>query len=169
MTTLATDRLLLRPPTATDLDAIAAMWSDPEVVRFIGGGKPFSREQSRQRLLRYVGHWTLFGYGSFSVIDRVTGQFLGDVGVQNFERDIEPPLGPFEAGWVLASSAHGRGLASEALAAVLAWIETKFPGQTTSCIIDTDNAPSLRVAAKAGYRERVRTTYHDTPVVMLDR
>jgi len=168
MTTLTTDRLLMRLPTAADLDAIAAMWSDPEVVRFIGG-KAFTREQSWQRLLRYVGHWTLFGYGSFTVIDRATNQFLGDVGVQNFERDIDPPIGRFEAGWVLTSSAHGRGLASEALAAVLAWIETKFPGQTTSCIIDTDNAPSQRVAAKAGYRERTRTTYHDNPVIVLDR
>jgi RimJ/RimL family protein N-acetyltransferase len=165
---ITTDRLLLRPPIAGDFDAVAAMWADPKVVHYIGGN-PFTREQSWQRVLRYIGHWTVFGYGSFTVIDRATNRFLGDVGVQNFERDIDPPIGKFEAGWVVTSEAQGRGIATEALAAALGWIEAKFPGQATTCIIDTDNTPSLRVAAKAGYRKRLTTTYHDKPVFFFDR
>ena len=59
---LETPRLLLRPHTLDDFPATFAMWSDPEVVRFIGG-RPFTREEAWARLLRYVGHWTMLGYG----------------------------------------------------------------------------------------------------------
>jgi len=168
MTTLTTDRLLLRVPVASDLDACAAMWADPEVVKFVGK-QTFTREQSWARVLRYIGHWQALGYGFFAVVDRTTDRYIGEVGVANFEREIDPQVSAFETGWVLATSAHGRGLASEALAAVLAWTDVTFPKQTTTCIINVDHVASLRVAAKAGYRERVRTTYHDDPVVLLDR
>jgi RimJ/RimL family protein N-acetyltransferase len=168
MTTLTTDRLLLRVPAATDLAACAAMWADPDVVKFVGN-QTFTREQSWARLLRYIGHWQVFGYGFFAVVDRATDRYIGEVGVASFERDIVPPVSAFETGWVLATSAQGRGLASEALAAVLAWTDATFPGQTTTCIINVDHVASLRVAAKAGYRERVTTTYHDDRVVVLDR
>lgn len=168
MITLTTERLILRVHTAADLDACAALWGDPAVVKFVGN-KVSTREQSWGRLQRYVGHWHLFGYGFFAVVDRATGQYVGEVGMSNFERDIMPPVGAFETGWVLAPAAQGRGLASEALRAVLGWTDMAFPNQTTTCIIDVNHVASLRVAEKAGYRERIRTTYHGDPCVLLDR
>jgi RimJ/RimL family protein N-acetyltransferase len=168
MVTLTTERLILRVHTAADLDACTALWADPEVVKFVGN-KVSTREQSWARLQRYVGHWQLSGYGFFAVVDRFTAQYLGEVGMANFERDITPPVSAFETGWVLAAAAQGRGLASEALRAVLGWTDVAFPGQTTTCIIDVHHVASLRVAEKAGYRERLRTTYHGDPCVVLDR
>jgi RimJ/RimL family protein N-acetyltransferase len=168
MITLTTERLILRVHVASDLDACAALWGDPEVVKFVGK-QVATREQAWARLQRYVGHWHLFGYGFFAVVDRVTGQYVGEVGIANFERDITPPVSAFETGWVLSPAAQGRGLASEALRAVLGWTDVTFPNQTTTCIINVDHVASLRVAEKAGYRERIRTTYHDDPCVLLDR
>ncbi|RUY87038.1 N-acetyltransferase, partial [Mesorhizobium sp. M7A.F.Ca.CA.003.01.2.1] len=52
---------------------------------------------------------------------------------------------------------------------VLAWGEVIFGREKTVCIIDPENGASLRVAAKCGYREVVKTTYHDAPTILLAR
>jgi RimJ/RimL family protein N-acetyltransferase len=69
-TLLETDRLIMRPHVRADFDDSFAMWSDPEVTRFIGG-QPSTREETWSRLLRYVGHWTMLGFGYWAVRDKV--------------------------------------------------------------------------------------------------
>ncbi|HEY1693003.1 MAG TPA: GNAT family N-acetyltransferase [Polyangiaceae bacterium] len=165
---IETERLSLRVPVATDLAAVATLWRDPELVKFIGR-RPLSREQAWQRLLRLVGHWALAGYGVFVMIERATGRYVGEVGIANFERDVVPPIGPFEMGWIVSPSVQGRGYASEAVSAVLALHDRHFPRAVVSCSIHADHAASLRVAAKHGFVERARTTYNDDPNVILDR
>jgi RimJ/RimL family protein N-acetyltransferase len=165
---IETARLHLRAATLADLEDVAALWADPEVVRFIGG-QVSTREQSWARLLRYVGHWELLGYGFWAVIDRETGRYVGEVGIGRFERDIVPPLGDFEAGWVLAPWAHGRGLATEAMQAVLAWTDAKFPSETTAALVDLPNVGSHRVATKLGYRELGHREYHGATCIAYAR
>jgi RimJ/RimL family protein N-acetyltransferase len=60
---LTTARLTLTGHAAADLEDCAAMWSDPRVYAMIGG-QPRSREDVWIRLLRAIGQWTLFGYGT---------------------------------------------------------------------------------------------------------
>jgi RimJ/RimL family protein N-acetyltransferase len=163
---LSTERLILRPYTVADYDESAAVWGDAEVVRYMG--QPATREMSWYRTLRYVGHWSAFGYGMFAVRDRA-GRFMGDVGISDFHRDIAPPITAPEAGWVLATWAHGQGYASEALAAALRWFEEAHGAQELACIIDPPNAPSLRVAAKHGFVESRRASYHDAEVIVFTR
>lgn len=149
---LETERLVLRPHGAGDFDAMAAMWADSEIVRHIGG-QPASRAEAWSRLLRYAGLWPLLGYGYWAIEERDTGRYAGDVGFADFQREIEPPVaGMPEIGWALASHAHGRGLATEAVRAAVAWGEEAFPeGRRTCCLIDPDNLASIRVAEKCGY------------------
>ena len=66
---LRTDRLTMRPHRLEDFPDTAALWADPEVVRFIGG-HPLSREESWARFLRYLGHWTALGFGYWTVRHR---------------------------------------------------------------------------------------------------
>jgi RimJ/RimL family protein N-acetyltransferase len=70
---------------------------------------------------------------------------------------------------VLAPWAHGQGFAGEAVTAVLAWADGVLRAPRTVCIIDPDNAASLRVAARAGFREVTRTTYKGGPTVLFER
>jgi RimJ/RimL family protein N-acetyltransferase len=164
-----TARLALRGHRPADLAESAALWADPIVIRHIGG-RPFTREESWTRLLRYAGHWALLGFGYWVVRERATGRFVGEVGLADYRRDMTPSFeGTPEAGWVLAPWAHGQGFAGEAVAAALAWIDGVLRAPRTVCIIDPDNAASLRVAARAGYREQVRTTYKGEPTVLLER
>jgi len=166
---LETERLVLRGHVPEDLADSAALWGDPEVTRFIGG-RPFTEEETWSRLLRYVGHWAALGYGYWVVVERASGRFVGEVGLADFRRAIVPSLdGAPEAGWVLAPWSHGRGFATEAVGAALAWYEGRFGPTRTVCIIDPAHAASLRVAARCGFRELARTTYHDAPTVVMER
>ncbi|MBT9469725.1 MAG: GNAT family N-acetyltransferase [Pseudomonadota bacterium] len=165
---IETERLVLRGHTKADLEVYAAIWGDPEVTRFIGG-KPSTREETWSRLLRVIGHWEEMGFGAWAVCEKASGRFVGDVGFANFQRAIEPPLGDApEMGWVFSPSAHGKGYASEAVAAALAWGHANFDDARTVCIIDPDNTASLRVAEKAGYREYARADYRG-PIILLER
>jgi RimJ/RimL family protein N-acetyltransferase len=164
--TVETERLTLSAHRVEDLDDLFALWRDPEVVHHIA--RPATREDAWARLQRYVGHWALLGYGFWQVRERATGRFVGDTGIGEFKRDMALSFdGAPEAGWVLAAWSHGKGYATEAMTAVLAWAAAAHP--RTVCIIAPDNAPSLRVAAKLGYRELGRDTYHDKPVIAFER
>ena len=164
-----TARLRLRGHRLEDFDDCAVLWSDPIVTRFIGG-KPSTRDESWMRLLRNVGHWSLLGFGYWLVEERASNQFVGEIGFSELKREIEPSFeGIPEAGWVLAPCAHGKGFATEAVSAILAWGDGRFAGGPTVCIINPDNAASIRVAAKCGYREFVRTTYKGAPIIQYRR
>jgi RimJ/RimL family protein N-acetyltransferase len=163
-----TERLVLRGHRADDLDDALALWSDPQVIRFIGG-RPFSREEVWARLLRYVGHWAIAGYGFWSLRERATGRFVGEVGLADFKRDLAVSFdGAPETGWVLAPWSHGKGYATEAVSAMLAWAGAAGHARTV-CIIDHDNTASLRLAARCGYRELARTPYKGTDVLVFER
>lgn len=164
-----TERLTLRCPRLEDFEEQLAMWADPVVVRHITG-KPATREEGWARLLRYVGHWHLLGYGFWVVREKHTGRFVGDVGFGHFHRDMEPPLGDAkEVGGVLAAWAHGQGYATEAMRAALDWAEARFGAERMVCIINPDNADSLRVAGKCGFREFSRGVYKGAPTLLLER
>jgi RimJ/RimL family protein N-acetyltransferase len=164
-----TDRLTLRGHRAEDLHECAAMWGDPVVTRHVGG-RPFSEEEVWSKLLRYVGHWSLLGFGYWVVRDRASGRFVGEVGFADFRRDITPSFdGAPEAGWVLLPWAHGRGLATEAVGAAIAWLETHGGRVRTVCMIDPGNAPSIRVALKCGFREWTRASYKGEPAILFER
>lgn len=166
---LQTERLILSGHTLADFEECYAVWSDPQVTRFIGG-RPSTEEETWARVLRYAGLWSLLGYGYWMVRERGTGRFVGDVGLADFRREVVPPLGHVpEAGWVLAAWAHGQGFATEAMRAILAWSDVHVDAPGTVCIISPDNAPSIRVAEKCGYRERERATYKDGEVIVLER
>ena len=165
--TLTTSRLILRPHTAADFPACLTLWTDPAVTRFIGG-RASTPEEVWRRILAYAGHWQLMGYGYFFAADRETGALVGEFGLADFHRDISPPLGDSpEAGWAMLPQYQGRGLVREALSAILAWADQSMP--RTVCMIDPDNAPSLKLAAKLGYTEYARTTYKDHPTVLHTR
>jgi RimJ/RimL family protein N-acetyltransferase len=164
-----TARLTLEPPMLGDFEDSAQLWGDAAVVRFIGG-TPSTRAESWARLLRHAGHWTLLNYGYWMVREAMSGRFVGEVGFGDFRRDLTPPFGDTpEAGWVLAPWAHGRGYATEAVTAALTWADARLSAPRTVCMIDPDNVPSLRLAAKCGYAQYARAVHRGSEVVLLER
>lgn len=110
---IETENLLLRRPEIDDLDAIHAMRSDLDVVRFLGA-RALSREEAWHRLTRLVGQWALRGYGMFAVVEKSSGTLVGEVGLFDGCRGLSPDFDNApEAGWILASAAHGKGYAGK--------------------------------------------------------
>ena len=146
---LTTSRLILRGLTMDDWEPYAAMWADPRVTAFIGG-EPRSRDVAWTKFGQAAAMWTLFDYGNWAVIDGADATFLGVCGLAQYERGI-PELGGFpEAGWAFAAASWGRGIASEAVGAVVDWADANRIMETR-CLIDDGNAASVKVATRNGY------------------
>ena len=166
---LETSRLVMRGFQVADFDAWFAMTRLPAFYRYLSPA-PLPAEEVWKLLLRSAGHWAVLGYGFWAVEEKASGRFVGGVGFLNLKRAIEPPLGDApEMGWVLDPAVHGLSYASEAADAALVWASNYFGPVRTVCIIHPDNEPSLRLAAKIGYREYARSTYHEEPIVLLER
>jgi RimJ/RimL family protein N-acetyltransferase len=147
---IETERLVLRGHTPEHFEDGLALWSDPEVTRFIG-------------------HWTALGYGFWAIEEKASGRFVGEAGFADFHRDITPSLtGMPEMGWALCPWAHRKGYATEAVRAAVQWGERHFDS-AICCIISPGNSASIRVAEKAGFRELLTTAYHEEPTIIFRR
>ena len=167
--TIETARLRLRGHRIDDFEDCMAMWGDAEVVRYIGG-RPSSAEEVWARLLRYAGHWALLRFGFWVIEEMAAGRFVGEAGFADYKRDIETSLkNTPEIGWALAPSAHGKGFATEAVRAVVAWGDRHLPAKQSWCIIQPENQASIGVALKCGYEEFERTTYKGQPTIVFRR
>lgn len=165
---LETARLRLRPHRRADYAGCKTLWQHPETIRFIGGAAQ-DDQAVWFRLLRYGGMWPLLGFGFWVFEDKADRTYLGEGGLLDAARGIEALEHMPEVGWALMPQAHGKGLATEAMQAILAWTDANLHVTRTACIIDPGNAPSLRVAGKLGFEEAERLDYHDKPTVLLCR
>lgn len=159
MTTLQTDRLILRPPVLDDFEDLARMGADPEVMRFLtADGQPLARFGSWQSFASIAGHWSLRGYGMFMVRERATGAFVGRIG----------PWWPegwpgFEIGWTIRREMWGRGYASEAARACLTFAFDVLERPHVCSLIAPENVRSIRVAERIGERLESETTLPHLP------
>jgi len=166
---LTTERLTLRGHRRDDFDALAALWGDPQTVRHISV-KPSTPAESWARLMNSAGHWALQGFGFWAVEERASGRYLGDIGLADFKRGLGPRFdGTPEAGWVLAGECHGKGYATEAVQAALAWGEAAIGLRRCVCMIAPEHAASLRVAEKCGFRPFAEAEFKGSPVMLLER
>ena len=114
---LTTERLVLRRPERGDLEPFVRLCADPEVMRFIGLGRPLDRAAGELAFEVMLAHWERHGLGLRSALERASGEYLGFVGLA-----VVPPggaaPGETEIGWRLRRTAWGRGLATEGARAV---------------------------------------------------
>lgn len=146
---LATERLLLRPFTGDDVDHLLALDDDADVMRFINGGKPTTREAIRTHTLPRVLHdHPCFGArGYWAAEDRATGTFLGWFEFRPLD-DHDPAV--VELGYRLNKRAWGKGLATEGSRALIhkgfAELGVRRGIATTMAV----NTRSRKVLEKAG-------------------
>lgn len=164
-----TPRLILRGCKLSDFSAVAAMQADGAVMRYIAGA-PVSEEDAWSKFVRMHGLWALTGVGFWLVEEKASGTVIGEVGLADFKRAVDPPLGlDPEYGWMLATAAQGKGFASEALGAALGWGDRRFPGARFCCIIDKDNTPSVRLAERHGFRRERPAVYKGKGIIVFRR
>src|SRR5438477_12077689 len=95
---LETEHLLLRRFTADDVDNLVELDSDPDVMRFINGGRPTSRAEIENDVLpAFLGYYERFaGYGFWAAVEKSTGQFVGWF---HFRPAADPDSGDIELGY----------------------------------------------------------------------
>jgi RimJ/RimL family protein N-acetyltransferase len=151
-----TERLVLRRWRDADAPELAAINADREVMRFIGAGTPLGRGLSDELLRRFESEWDDRGFGLWAVQERDAGPrppLLGFCGltVPMFLPEVLPAV---EVGWRLARAAWGRGIATEAARAALAFGFGELGMREIIAIVDPSNRRSLRVCAKLDMTER---------------
>ena len=152
MVQLQTDRLLLRMFRESDFEAYAGICADPDVMRYLGEGKPLSRMDAWRQMAMVLGHWQLRGYGLWAVEEKVSGALVGRIGFFN------PEGWPgFEVGWMLGRPYWGNGFATEGARAVLQYAFTEMQRTHVISLIRPENAASIRVAERLGERLEGRT------------
>jgi RimJ/RimL family protein N-acetyltransferase len=167
MVYLETSRLLLRHLTAEDEDNLIELDGDPEVMRYLTGELPTSREKIRDqvlpRLLRYYSQSDRFGY--WAAVDKATGEFLGWFcfrprlgGSEGDESDRQG----IELGYRLRRAAWGKGYATEGSRALIHKGFTELGVERVFAETRTANQASRRVMEKAGLMY-VRTIHQDRP------
>lgn len=142
---LQTERLRLRRYRPGDLDDVAAMFADPEHMRWYP--TPFDRDTSRAWLERQIDAYGTRGFALLIVEDRATGEFLGTAGptVQLVEEVVE-----VEIGWHTRPGRKGEGIAPEAAAAARDWAFANLEIDHLISLVRPENRPSGRVAEKIG-------------------
>src|SRR2546422_10937925 len=79
MIIVETEHLLFRPLMLSDLDDLAALYADPEVMRFLGG--PRSKDEVQLILNRYIREYELYGHSFFATIQKSDQRFIGQCGL----------------------------------------------------------------------------------------
>lgn len=145
--TLETGRLILRVPQAQDFDDYAELNSDEEAMRFIGGHMP--RAAAWRKFLVMPGAWVIQGFAMFSVIEKSSGQWLGQLG------PWQPEGWPgTEVGWAFKRSSWGQGYATEAAVAAIDWAFAELGWSEVIHSIAPDNLASQALAKRLGAHNR---------------
>jgi RimJ/RimL family protein N-acetyltransferase len=153
---IETERLLLRPKRLDDLAAMEALYADREVAPWVGwSGEEVDRAEARRRLERQVEHERRYGFSFWALVERASGEVVGDCGLQHLDEVPE-----VEVGWALLSSRGGRGYATEAAGAALAFGFAELGLERIVALVRPDNLHSRRVAERLGMVEDGRGTYH---------
>ena len=147
-----TPRLRCRRWTPDDLDALVAVYSDPEAMRWVGDGSPISVNKCREWLAVTAQNYEVRGYGMFALESKESRQVVGFCGLVHPGGQSEP-----EAKYAFLRSQWGTGLASEAIPALLAYGRSTHGLTEIIATVAPDNVASQRVLRKAGFsllRER---------------
>lgn len=155
---LETRRLSLREMSLADLDFIATLLDDPQVMRFYP--QRYSRDEAIEWIERQMGRYEDYGHGLWLVEKRSDGQPIGQVGLsmQRVDDVAEP-----EIGYMIHRPFWRQGYASEAAAGVRDWaLDTRGLRRVVSLILPA-NIPSQRVALKIGMKPEKMAPHAGNP------
>ncbi|WP_255366754.1 GNAT family N-acetyltransferase [Cellulomonas sp. KH9] len=149
-----TARLLLRPMTDDDLDDMAALLGDPVVMAHYP--RPRTRTEAQAWIDRTRRSYRDHGFGLWVLVDRVTGEFVGDCGLTVQHVDGVDEL---EVGYHVRPDRQGEGLATEAALAARDFAREVLGATRLIAIIAPQNVASQRVASKIGLGVEKRARY----------
>jgi RimJ/RimL family protein N-acetyltransferase len=146
---LCDDLVMLRPWTPADIPAIAAACGDDEIATWLDQiPQPYTEDDARFYVAASRQGWRAGSELSFAITDAATGDVLGSIGVRRLGGLDE---GTAEIGYWVKREARGRGVATAALRLASRWALSEAGIERLQLRADAENAPSQRVAERAGF------------------
>ncbi len=144
--------------TTGDLDEFLGLHAEPEIARFIS---VYDRQRAMERLRASDREWAQRGHGLLAIVERLSGRFLGRIGLKYW-----PQFDETEVGWVLRLDAWGQGFATEAGKATIAWGFRQTEVEYLTAMIRPGNTRSIRVAERLGMTPLRTDVLFNDPVVI---
>jgi RimJ/RimL family protein N-acetyltransferase len=142
---LTGSKVLLRPWTAADADAVFAACQDAEIQRWTTVPSPYGRPDAVGYVTEVAAAAWERGGAEFAVVERATGALAGAIGAHGMTDGIA------HVGYWTASAARGRGLTSDALRTLTAWFLRDRGAARVELVVEPANLGSVRVAEAAGF------------------
>lgn len=154
--TIETERLRLRGWRMQDFEPYAALSTNAELQRYVGG--PQTRMQAWESFCARAGEWALRGSGVFLVAEKQTDRAVGFTGLW-----YPPDLAEPELCWSLFPGNTGMGYATEAATEARRWAYETLRQEPLMSFVHPDNQPSIAVAERIGATLECETTLRGNP------
>lgn len=141
-----TERLRAERFGPADADVFYAVYSDAEAMRFVGDGKPISREACERWITVTLQNYERRGYGMFKLLRRADGELAGCCGLVHPGNQVAP-----ETKYCLLRSHWGQGYATEALSGLLEYAKTAHGITDLIATVDPAHTTSHHVLEKCGF------------------
>jgi ribosomal-protein-alanine N-acetyltransferase len=156
-----TERLILRELLPADVDGYFEMDSDPDVHIYLGSQPQQQKEQAANAIQFIRQQYIDNGIGRWAVIDKNTNTFLGWAGLKLITEPTNNHINYLDLGYRLAKKYWGKGYASEAAAASLAYAFNELQANEVYAIADCKNAASNKILVKTGLTLVETFVHHD--------
>jgi RimJ/RimL family protein N-acetyltransferase len=161
--TLETVRLRLRPFTPADLDDhYTQIYSDPDVMHYLPGGVPRTRERTKDVVDFAIEHGAKHGFTLWAVVDKTNNHFLGHCGLVYLQNGVD-----VEVAYAFGKPYWGQGYASEAAHASLRYGFESAGLEQVIALAVPENSASQRVMQKIGMKHQgITDLYYNTTLAL---
>src|SRR5437899_2883007 len=157
---LQTARLVIRPFEQGDADAWIAMFSDPEVRRFLPPAPVPTMETFERAIESRHAMERELDYAMWAVDEMTTGRFIGQCGLRPAKSMDENAGSEIDLAYHFARASWNRGYATEAAIAVLAHGLGPVGPDSIMAVVVPENVGSWRVMEKVGMRYQGLADYY---------
>jgi ribosomal-protein-alanine N-acetyltransferase len=158
-----TERLYLRKLRTDDTDCFYEIMKKEEVVKWLGNSRGKTRDETKALIEKYAEQWKEKGYGVWGVLDRQTGELLGDCGL-----NVIKETGEVEILYAFDPKYWGHGYAMEASIAALRHAFLKIKLDRIIVLAKPDNARSKNVIGKLGFKYIGIKSYFDMELLCYE-
>lgn len=158
MSEIETNRLRLRHFSLDDLDDLFRIYSNPEVMRYVGKGAR-TKDETQSALVSMIKHWK-HGFGMWAIIHKQSDKMIGRCGLCFLDNSPE-----VELGYVLDKPYWNIGLATQASRASLEYGFEEIGLERIVAIARPENIASQRVMQKVGMKYEKNAHYYNSNVV----
>lgn len=159
---LSTERLYLRSLDSNDLDRLAEIYSNPDVMRFIGSGAAFSRSQTEKSIENWKTYEAKHGFANWAVIKKEGDVLIGKCGLSWL-----PDNSDVEISYLFDEPYWGMGYATEISKAVLEYGFEKCGLNRITAMAYPQNSPSIKVIEKLGMKFEKEAEFWGTKLLLF--